>query len=47
MTWDEITTEPFHLDDQGLLTIPSRAGLGIDIDADKLTRFCPERMVFQ
>jgi len=44
---DEITTEPFHLDDQGRLTIPSRAGLGIDIDADKLNRFCPERLVFQ
>jgi L-alanine-DL-glutamate epimerase-like enolase superfamily enzyme len=44
---DELTTEPFHLDDQGLLTIPSRPGLGVEIDADKLKRFCPERVVFQ
>src|SRR5207244_11393515 len=25
---DELTTEPFRLDDQGLLTIPSQPGLG-------------------
>jgi L-alanine-DL-glutamate epimerase-like enolase superfamily enzyme len=44
---DELTTEPFRLDDQGLLTIPSKPGLGIEIDPDKLRRFCPERVVFR
>ncbi len=44
---DELTAEPFHLDDQGLLTIPSRPGLGVEIDAEKLKRFCPEQAVFQ
>jgi D-galactarolactone cycloisomerase len=38
---DEITTEPFHVDDQGLLGIPSRPGLGVSIDPEKLRRFCP------
>jgi D-galactarolactone cycloisomerase len=41
---DDLTAEPFHLDDQGLLTIPSQPGLGIAIDPDKLKRFCPERI---
>ena len=44
---DEITVEPFRLDDKGFLTIPTRPGLGVEIDVDKLTRFCPERVVFQ
>jgi D-galactarolactone cycloisomerase len=44
---DEITTEPFHLDGQGLLTIPTGPGLGVAIDPDKLRRFCPERIVFE
>ena len=44
---DELTTEPFRLDDNGLLTIPSRPGLGIEIDLDKLRRFCPERIEFR
>lgn len=43
---DEITTEPFRLDPQGLLTIPARPGLGIAIDNEKLRRFCPERITF-
>jgi L-alanine-DL-glutamate epimerase-like enolase superfamily enzyme len=43
---DEITTEPFELDDDGLLAIPVRPGLGVEIDHDKLKRFCPERVVF-
>jgi D-galactarolactone cycloisomerase len=37
---DEITTEPFRIDDQGLLAIPSAPGLGVSIDPDKLKRFC-------
>jgi D-galactarolactone cycloisomerase len=44
---DELTAEPFHLDDQGLLTIPSRPGLGVEIDPDKLKRFCRDRIVFR
>ena len=44
---DELTVEPFRLDDKGLLTIPCRPGLGVEIDQDKLGRFCPERLVFQ
>jgi L-alanine-DL-glutamate epimerase-like enolase superfamily enzyme len=44
---DEITTEPFRLDGQGLLEIPTRPGLGIEIDPDRLKRFCPERIVFR
>jgi D-galactarolactone cycloisomerase len=44
---DELTAEPFHLDDQGLLTIPSRPGLGIAIDPDMLKRFCRDRIVFR
>jgi L-alanine-DL-glutamate epimerase-like enolase superfamily enzyme len=44
---DELTAEPFRLDDRGLLTIPSRPGLGVEIDPEKLKRFCPERVVFR
>ncbi len=44
---DELTAEPFHLDDQGLLTIPSRPGLGVEIDQDKLKRFCNDRISFR
>jgi len=44
---DELTTEPFHIDEHGHLTIPTRPGLGIEIDADKLKRFCPERIAFK
>jgi L-alanine-DL-glutamate epimerase-like enolase superfamily enzyme len=44
---DELTTEPFRLDAEGCLTIPSGPGLGITIDPDKLKRFCPERVTFR
>jgi D-galactarolactone cycloisomerase len=44
---DEITTEPFRLDAQGFLKIPVKPGLGVETDAGKLARFCPERVVFQ
>jgi L-alanine-DL-glutamate epimerase-like enolase superfamily enzyme len=42
---DELAAEPFRLDGQGLLEIPTRPGLGIEIDPDRLRRFCPERQV--
>lgn len=44
---DEILAEPFRLDQQGLLTIPALPGLGVELDPDKLKRFCPERAVFR
>ena len=44
---DELPTEPFRLDDDGCLTIPQAPGLGIDIDDDRLRRFCPERIEFR
>ncbi|MFG0333164.1 MAG: mandelate racemase/muconate lactonizing enzyme family protein [Maioricimonas sp. JB049] len=44
---DELTTEPFELDENGELQIPSGPGLGIAIDQEKLARFCPERIVFE
>ncbi|QDU40459.1 L-rhamnonate dehydratase [Maioricimonas rarisocia] len=44
---DELTTEPFVLDGNGELQIPSGPGLGIELDPEKLNRFCPERIVFE
>ena len=29
------------------LTIPTKPGLGVEIDAGKLARFCPEPVAFQ
>ena len=43
---DELTAEPFRLDDAGLLQIPAKPGLGVDVDPDKLSRFCPHRVTF-
>jgi D-galactarolactone cycloisomerase len=43
---DQLTTEPFQLDDEGFLKIPCRPGLGIDIDPDRLKRFAPQRRTF-
>jgi L-alanine-DL-glutamate epimerase-like enolase superfamily enzyme len=36
---DEILVEPFRLDAEGLLTIPDRPGLGIELNPDALARF--------
>jgi D-galactarolactone cycloisomerase len=36
---EELTVEPFVLDDEGFLEIPTRPGLGIELDHDKLSRF--------
>ncbi len=33
---DEIVVKPWQLDDDGMLTIPDKPGLGIEIDPDKL-----------
>jgi L-alanine-DL-glutamate epimerase-like enolase superfamily enzyme len=35
---EDLTTSPFTLDAEGLLTIPQSPGLGIEIDRDKLAR---------
>jgi L-alanine-DL-glutamate epimerase-like enolase superfamily enzyme len=44
---DELTTVPFRLDGAGQLAIPSSPGLGIEIDPEKLARFCPDRVSFR
>ncbi len=36
---EEIITEPFQLDAEGLLTISDRPGLGVELDRDALRRF--------
>jgi D-galactarolactone cycloisomerase len=36
---EQIITEPFELDDDGLLTIPEQPGLGVELDRDALKRF--------
>ena len=43
---DALTTEPFLVDDQGLLAIPQKPGLGVEIDLEKLRRFCPAPILF-
>jgi D-galactarolactone cycloisomerase len=44
---DELTTEPFRLDENGMLTIPTAPGLGVDLDPQKLKHFCPDRIEFR
>jgi L-alanine-DL-glutamate epimerase-like enolase superfamily enzyme len=44
---DDLTTEPFHVDADGLLAIPDRPGLGVEIDAEKLKKYCPDRVSFR
>jgi L-alanine-DL-glutamate epimerase-like enolase superfamily enzyme len=36
---DDVTVEPFVLDNEGYLEIPARPGLGVTLDPDKLARF--------
>ena len=36
---EDILTEPFHLDENGLLTIPTTPGLGIELDRDRVKRY--------
>jgi len=40
---ENILTEPFTLDDDGMLAIPSTPGLGIDLDMEALQKFNPGR----
>ena len=36
---EDILTEPFQLDDDGLLTIPTTPGLGIELDRERVRRY--------
>lgn len=36
---EDLTVDPFQIDDEGFLQIPDRPGLGIELDRDKLKRF--------
>ncbi len=44
---DELPTQPFQLNEDGYLDIPQAPGLGIEIDDDRLRRFCPDRIEFR
>jgi L-alanine-DL-glutamate epimerase-like enolase superfamily enzyme len=44
---DELTTEPFSLDGEGYLEIPTRPGLGIELDAARLSRYAGPRATFR
>lgn len=44
---DELTVEPFRLDAEGHLAIPTGPGLGIEIDPGKLERFSPNRITYR
>ena len=44
---EELTVEPFRMDEDGMLPIPTAPGLGIEIDTEKLERFCPEPFEFR
>lgn len=44
---DDLNSEPFELDADGLLAIPTKPGLGIDIDPQRLAKYCPERIEFR
>jgi L-alanine-DL-glutamate epimerase-like enolase superfamily enzyme len=36
---DEIITEPFKPDAEGLLTVPERPGLGVELNREALKRY--------
>jgi L-alanine-DL-glutamate epimerase-like enolase superfamily enzyme len=44
---DGLLAEPFALDSDGLLRIPDRPGLGVNLDTGRLSRFCPRRIEFR
>ena len=43
---EQLTTEPFVVDAEGMLQIPDQPGLGITIDPEKLAQFCAEPIRF-
>jgi L-alanine-DL-glutamate epimerase-like enolase superfamily enzyme len=36
---EEILTQPFKLDDDGLLRVPTGPGLGIDLNRDAIAKY--------
>lgn len=38
---EDLTVEPFVIDGEGYLKIPTRPGLGVTLDADKLAKYSP------
>ncbi len=44
---DELTVNPFRLDSDGMLMIPTGPGLGVEIDPQRLAKFCPQRIEFR
>jgi L-alanine-DL-glutamate epimerase-like enolase superfamily enzyme len=44
---EELTTEPFRIDAEGFLEIPTRPGLGIELDQEKLPRYSGARVTFR
>jgi D-galactarolactone cycloisomerase len=42
---EELTTEPFQLDEEGYLEIPTRPGLGIEMDPRKVARLAGTRLL--
>jgi len=40
---EEIITEPFQLDEDGLLPIPQKPGLGIELNPDGVARYAAGR----
>jgi len=44
---EELTTEPFRVDGEGYLEIPTRPGLGIELDQEKLPRYSGTRATFR
>lgn len=44
---DRILTEPFRLDDRGMLAIPTGPGLGVEVDPGLLKAFCPNPITFR
>jgi L-alanine-DL-glutamate epimerase-like enolase superfamily enzyme len=45
---DGLLTKPFKLDDEGYLSIPQDAGLGVELDPDKVARYSPSaKRLFQ
>lgn len=45
---DDIMTEPFRLDEDGYLPVPSQPGLGISLDPERVERYSPDsRCLFQ
>ena len=40
---DELVEEPWHLDSEGFLSVPSNSGLGINLNMDNVERFTGEK----